>query len=393
MEPSQPEPCMICKELDFELMKSSNWEVAGSGNVQICFGICRNCGHIHQNPCPSGKVLDAIYVDSSSYFAIDAYVISPDIPQSPTSLRLVDFAARHKPERGTIYEIGCGNGRQLVYLQRDGWQVTGCEPSAPTAAQASQILSAEIEVGYAKPQFKDPSGYDIVLLSHVLEHVTDPRDLIETAKKNLKKDGVLLIEIPCIREAKFLCPGWLQIEHLSYFSENLIIQLLEEAGMEILETQIVDINRYINYPTITIACKKAQKSEGNKYHFISDYEENKQYLTEYITQDAAQWAGVSKHFEHVTDAYVWGAGMHTYQLFSDTDILERINVKGIIDSNPLKAGSKIGKYPVIDIDTFHQNHDSEHVIISSYCSENEIAESLKRSTFPHHLIVKLYEST
>ena len=67
---------------------------------------------------------------------------------------------------------------------------------------------------------------DMVVISHVLEHVTNPADFLQFATSKLKKGGVLFIEVPC--------QDWkhkpLDEPHLLFFEKKSMQLLLDKLG-------------------------------------------------------------------------------------------------------------------------------------------------------------------
>jgi SAM-dependent methyltransferase len=68
--------------------------------------------------------------------------------------------------------------------------------------------------------------YDLIVMSHVLEHVTEPLNFLNNATKKLKKDGIIFIEVPC--------RDWLHKSidepHLLFFDKEPMSRLLEKVG-------------------------------------------------------------------------------------------------------------------------------------------------------------------
>ncbi len=96
----------------------------------------------------------------------------------------------------TILDIGCGNGTQLaIPLAEAGFQVTGIDPDAASVERARSLCSRGKFVccdlsGLAYQQFH------VVVLSEVLEHLTDPDALLREAVGFVRPDGILIVTTP-----------------------------------------------------------------------------------------------------------------------------------------------------------------------------------------------------
>lgn len=79
---------------------------------------------------------------------------------------------------------------------------------------------------------KENKKFDLVVMSHVLEHVSNPVSFINDAMKNLRSGGVIFIEVPCRDwEHKFV-----DEPHLLFFDKKPIQLLLEKSGCEDIVT-------------------------------------------------------------------------------------------------------------------------------------------------------------
>lgn len=381
-------PCMICSSPAFEPVKTSSWTITGVGEVPVQFGLCRNCGHICQNPCPDAATIEAFYLEMSNYYVPDPNWKPPKIAVSATTRRLVETARRHRPEKGLLYEVGCGTGRDLHYFQRDGWQVAGCEPSPDAGQQAKALTGADIDIGFADQCLKGDRTYGAMVLSHVLEHVTDPRAMLELIHAHLDDDGLFIVEVPCARQAHQLCLGWFTLEHLSYFSTDILVRLLEETGFLPIEIIIDDCSN--KYPTITVACRKSVPSDTQAGPYFNGYAANRHMLDLYLARDRAHWQAVEARFAGVTRAYIYAAGVHTAQLMSETDLLNRVEILGIADSSPLKVGKRQGAHEIISKEALLKHYAGEDIIVSSHNSETVIAEMLIEAGVPSEKVIRLY---
>jgi len=107
----------------------------------------------------------------------------PDLP--PDSIRVLD--------------VGCGNGSELALpLARLGFQVTGIDIHVQSIEHARQIGEGVANLSYVcglVEELESPP-YDVVILSEVLEHLSEPRSLLLAGLEHLKQNGVIIVTVP-----------------------------------------------------------------------------------------------------------------------------------------------------------------------------------------------------
>jgi SAM-dependent methyltransferase len=96
----------------------------------------------------------------------------------------------HNPNN-KILDVGCGRGELLEALQAQGYQTYGCDMDVNCVELSSgygTVFQANIE---DLEKFYRQKYFDLIILSHVLEHISMPvTSLIKLM--NLAKSGVLL---------------------------------------------------------------------------------------------------------------------------------------------------------------------------------------------------------
>lgn len=155
----------------------------------------------------------------------------------------LDTEFRHlpKPAQGQrLLDIGCGNGSFLVIAREAGWQVSGLEPD-PKAADAAQQRDLDVTVGTVDLLASESDCFDVITLSHVIEHVHEPKQLLQAVHRLLKPGGMIYIDTPNIQSngAALFQKNWRGLEtprHLVLFNLSSLMDLLSTTGF--VETKI-----------------------------------------------------------------------------------------------------------------------------------------------------------
>jgi SAM-dependent methyltransferase len=147
-------------------------------------------------------------------------------------------------EINTFLDIGCGEGFALNFFKDKGWEVLGLDyTSGGCKLMNPDCLKYVIEgniFSSIENLISDKKLFSVIWIDNVLEHVTNPFELISKSKKLLKKNGVLVIEVPndfsiiqqhALNNNYIDNEFWVVVpEHLSYFNKEGLINLLDNAG-------------------------------------------------------------------------------------------------------------------------------------------------------------------
>jgi 2-polyprenyl-3-methyl-5-hydroxy-6-metoxy-1,4-benzoquinol methylase len=99
-----------------------------------------------------------------------------------------------KTPPGRLLEVGCGNGKWLVRMRALGWDVMGQEVDPAAAEHVHKKKGIPVHLGPLETI--EPDEYDVVILSHVIEHVHDPVATLTACHRLLKKNGLLIVLTP-----------------------------------------------------------------------------------------------------------------------------------------------------------------------------------------------------
>jgi SAM-dependent methyltransferase len=110
-----------------------------------------------------------------------------------------------------VLDAGAGGGRLVAALRRAGYDASGIEPSARSAARAE---AAGLPVARESIEEHESSGLDAVVLWHVLEHMDDPAAALTRVSGWLAPGGVVLVGVPNIAslQARIGRGGWLHLD-------------------------------------------------------------------------------------------------------------------------------------------------------------------------------------
>jgi len=190
---------------------------------------CNTCGLIRSDPIACEELLATLYRSSSFDYGREV-----DAIQATYGHALGRLEAR-SPRREALLEIGCGNGFFLQHAHGRGWkQVRGVEPSADAVAQAPPELHGMIVQDMMRGGLFAPESFDAVCLFQVLDHISEPLDLLEECRAVLRSGGHILAlnHNVCAWPAQLLGERSpiVDIEHTYLYSPATMRAIFAKAG-------------------------------------------------------------------------------------------------------------------------------------------------------------------
>jgi SAM-dependent methyltransferase len=193
------EPCPVCRGEDVRA-------VAPYRDVSPAFGgmeraVCGACRMVYASPMPHTEALAAY---NASYFA-SAHGGAPEnhlaiaFHSAINRLRLAHvegYLAANSVDVRRVLEVGAGGGhfaRHWLAHHPD----TAYYAIESDRSQHASLESLGVKVHEAPATFEREAPCDLVVISHVLEHTSDPAGFLEVMTSRLRSRGVIFIEVPC----------------------------------------------------------------------------------------------------------------------------------------------------------------------------------------------------
>lgn len=153
------------------------------------------------------------------------------------SWRRAQFLVRDLPAGARVLDIGCGRGTILTAIARLSFEAHGLErDSAATTGIKGDItvrIASDLNAAAYPAQF-----FQLVVLWHVLEHLSDLSTTIQEIHRLLAPGGRLVIAVPNFssRQARWAGADWFHLDlprHLFHLPAEALRKLLENNGFEV----------------------------------------------------------------------------------------------------------------------------------------------------------------
>ena len=229
--------CAACKSKEHELLAEKD-----RYGLKYYTVICKNCGLVYVSPRMTEKAYAEFYnaeyrklyvgenVASEKFFADQVF-------RGKRIFQFINTNYEIKNKKLDVLEVGCGAGGILSVFKENGHNITGIDLGEEYLNFGKEKYNLNLFKSNLNDMDKNYKA-DIIIYSHVFEHILDLDKELDAIKSHLKPEGILYIEVPGIKyvhntyEMNFL--KYLQNAHVYHFSLNSLTRILHNNNFELI---------------------------------------------------------------------------------------------------------------------------------------------------------------
>jgi SAM-dependent methyltransferase len=241
--------CWVCEgtrrtpvhEASFDLSEyaTQDPQLAGYSGASVTIVRCAECGFAQPSQVPAlPHYFDRMYDQrwSEDWIVHEHRAEYKDLIFADI---LDALTARLAPGRRRLLDVGAHAGRFVTLARQRGWHAEGLELNPKTAAFASAASGAPVHQGNMHTFTLVDRAYDAITLTDVLEHVPEPRLILQKAHRLLSAGGWIAVKVPNApaqrikeRTRALLRPGYRpsladNLVHVNHFSPASLRLALE----------------------------------------------------------------------------------------------------------------------------------------------------------------------
>lgn len=399
-------PCPICLSTRFEpIFDAVIDDFDGTVfDTRVRVGSCEDCGFVYNIPDLSYSCLEEHYQNEALYQTESGFGVGGTTPADLARYaRYYSLLAPYaNPKDKVVVDIGCSKGGLLAFLRTKGLSnVCGIELDPICAEYARITHGLKILSGSANSVPLPDESADILIYSHVLEHLADPAQALKEAQRILMLDGFVFVEVPnalhYTDSKMFDYFHWFGMrEHINHFDSTHLSMLMKCAGLETIlcseaivspyESQLTSNSRH-TFPMLAGIFRKATAPitvvEYNKSQLRNALDCYIAAETTILNRNQVKLASLIEFRKRV---YVWGIALEFFCLYSFGG-LRNCNIQSLVDKSAFKQTKTVNGLRILPPESLRSVAPDVTVIITSSFHADAMQEYLKEIAFAGDVIV------
>ncbi|PCJ01409.1 MAG: hypothetical protein COB15_00360 [Flavobacteriales bacterium] len=195
--------CRICGA---QALIKSDYPDAHFNSKVFAYLNCENCASYSVFPSPTDDDFDKMYGEEDHYYLKDitgTLTYKHNYPYANHHGYQIYYLEKIKDDLSgkTLLDYGCGSGFYMDYAQRLGAKVVGVEFDQKFVELLRKKTTFNL---FTFPELKlqiPNKTFDYIHLGHVLEHLSEPKKMMEELMEFAHKDTIFLVDGPLERNS------------------------------------------------------------------------------------------------------------------------------------------------------------------------------------------------
>jgi len=244
--------CNVCGSDHNKLLYKSKDRLHRTDETVFDVNQCLDCSLVFLNPQPTPEELEKFYPKAYGPYQNSNQILKYGLLSMTLKKFLIFFQSNtipnhirkkeNKPQETEVLnylDFGCGGGAQLedMRAQHPNWNFYGLDNN-DFACEQARNKGFKIFCGDILNMNLPENFFDVVNMSHIIEHVHDPKAVLKRIYATMKPDAKLIVSTPNFNSlaAKIFRSYWYALDtprHLFLFSQKNLSQLLHDCGFVI----------------------------------------------------------------------------------------------------------------------------------------------------------------
>ncbi len=349
-------PCPVCGGPEVAVLHHQRFVLPQGHPLPSSYDVvaCSRCDFVFADTTGTAADYDRYYAQYSKYADQGTATGGGGDAADQERLRAMAeaIAGRLPDKHARIVDIGCANGGLLGALKARGYShLLGIDPSPTCVENARRLFDLPVSQGWLLALPPQAAPADLVIVSHVLEHVLDLRRALAQVRAVLSPHGLVYAEVPdAQRYVECLAAPFqdFNTEHINHFGTASLENLFSSCGLFCLALgrKTITVAQGVPYPAVFGFFGQASAgTPGPAWKRDPAFLQN---VGRYIVASRSQLAGIDQRLAPVLGGpvIVWGTGQLTLKLLAETS-LGRAQIAAFTDANPLHHGECLNGVQIV----------------------------------------------
>jgi len=343
-------PCPACGAIQGSILTRLCFALPQGSPLpeDYCLVACPDCGLVFYDTSARQADYDRYYRENLYYQSAATAGSGGDTPQERERYeRIVEIISQRLPQSANpaVFDVGCGKGGLLRTMAEAGYKrLYGVDmlPACVECACCGPDITAQAGSALELP-FPEVRA-DLLIYSHLIEHILDLQDFVSQAQAKLNPGGLIYVETPDL--AGYGGPGEapyqrLYLEHLNHFDAASLRNLFSRAGFSVLQKGAYEMKTSAG---VGERCLWAVLQKGlGKGRSLPQNNSSRRNMADYLAWSEGHpfMAKLAELAEGKSPLVIWGVSQLA-MLLMGMEPLNRARIAGLVDIDPYKQSLIIG---------------------------------------------------